>query len=134
MSPPEDAAAALERSLRRTRTRVLITLGASAAVTAVGAAGEPREAALGTPTPYLVAALALAVLAILASAPARRAGALSKGAVQALLVSWLACAGIGLLGVFLGAVEGGWRAGLLLCLGGLILAIRPAPRLRRPAP
>jgi hypothetical protein len=124
-----DPAEALERSLRRLRRSVLVSLGVCAAVLAAGAARETARAAPVPPWPYLAGALALAVVSVAARGPAPASAPLTRARLHALLASFVCAAAIGGLGVGLAIAEGMWRAGLLYTVAGLLLAIRPPPRL-----
>jgi len=125
------AARDLDRALRRVHRGALATLGLSAAVVAAGAAAESGESGPAPPPAYWAAAVALAAVSIVGGGPARR-GALSRRAVTGLVASLLSAGALGLLGVALALAEGLWRAALLYTVAGLLLAIRPPPRLSRP--
>jgi hypothetical protein len=126
MTAPSAAAslAALERSLRRAHRSALITLAACAVVVAVSG-----KAASDASTPgadgFTHAAIALAVLSILTRRRQPGRPEAVRAHVGLGLVSLVAAAGVGIVGVA-AAIAGTPRtAALIYVLAGAIFALRP---------
>jgi len=121
---PDDLIAAL----RRPRHVALLVLAGCALATGVLALSEPETGAVDRR--YTMVALALAAVSILTrrSVP----GATPARLVALQRVSCAAVAGLGVLGVSLALREQQASVGLLYCVAGALLLLRPAPRLLAP--
>ena len=129
MTAPLPIADGLNRAIQRVHRSVLITLAACAIVVWLNTAADASET---TPRVYAWAAVALGGIAILTrpfrSAPIKN----PKLVVARILISLLAAAGVGLVGVA-AAVTGGPRTtALAYVLAGAIFALRPPARIKLP--
>jgi len=121
----------LNRAIGRVHRSVLVTLAGCAIVVWLNTAADAAET---TPRAYAWAATALGGIAILAR-PFRSARIeRPKLVVARILISLLAAAGVGLVGVA-AAVTGGPRAtALAYVIAGAIFALRPPARIEPATP
>jgi len=117
-------------SLRRPRHAALLVLAACALATGVLALSEPETGPVDRR--YTVAALALAAASIFTrrSVPGTDPARL----VTLQRVSCTAAALLGLLGLALAVRDQQASVGLLYCVAGALLLLRPAPRFLAPRP
>ena len=79
---------------------------------------------------YSWVALALAATAIFTRRSGRAASGSLRGFIYASLVSMMAAAGLGILGMLVALIESEYRAGLLYTLAGALLVLRPPTPLK----
>lgn len=131
MTAPRSIDDGLNRAIQRVHHGVLITLAACAIVVWLNTAADANET---TPRIYAWAAVSLGGLAILTrpfrSAPIRN----PKLAVARILISLLAAAGVGGVGVVAALAGGPRMTALAYVLAGAIFALRPPARIHVPAP
>lgn len=110
------------RRLHRSTIASLFLCAIGIGITSFTREGPPRDEVGGM---YSWVALALAATAILT----RRSGAAASGSLRgfifASLVSMMAAAGLGLLGMLVAMVESQHSIGLLYTLAGALLVLRP---------
>jgi hypothetical protein len=129
MTAPTPNADSLNQAIQRTHRSVLILLVGCGAVVWLSAAADAYET---TPRVYAWAATALGGLAIL-TRPFRSVRIKNpKLVVAKIVISLVAAAGVGLVGV-MSAVMGGPRTtALAYVLAGAIFALRPPARIHLP--
>ncbi len=128
MTEPANAAAELNRALKRVHRGILATLALCALLVFTATTGGGEEAADASRDGFFQAAIALAVASILA-----RAASVSprppRTRIRLALLSLVLTGGIGVVAVACAAIEGQRDAPLLYTLGAAILALRPPVRL-----
>lgn len=123
--------AGLAAALRRVHRSILFLLAVCAAVIFTQQAADPE------PPPdraYTTTAVVLAAVAVVSGLFATSPVAGLRLRVGLILLRYLAAAGVGVVGVLMAADQGALRTALAFAAGGLILALRPPPSLRPPAP
>jgi len=123
--PPTPGRDALAQSLRRVQWGVLAILAACAVAIALAPAPPPQPSAAAETTPYTYAAIALAVVSILTRRRQPAPPGAVRGHVAASIVSLLAAAGVGMVGVTAANAGVPHGTAFVMVLAGAIFAARP---------
>ncbi len=119
----------MDAALRRVHLSVLVGLALCALVAATGRGPAAGDVTSPSNAPITVSAVALAAGSVLARRAASAPGAGARRRLPLTRASLLLAGGVGLAGVAAALLAGDRKAGLLYALGGVILILRPPPRL-----
>ena len=115
------------RRLHRSTIASLFLCAVGIGITSFTREGSPRDEVGGM---YSWVALALAATAILTRRSGAAASGSLRGFIYASLVSMMAAAGLGILGMLVAMVESQHSVGLLYTLAGTLLVLRPPALLK----